>query len=65
MDLSFTAPEDIEMMKVKILNGLLTVDLPLQEIHHIMDGKMWDTDTFQDIAEILTEAGFVIKEPKE
>lgn len=35
----------------------------LDAIHAVMDGKEWDSETLEQIAAILTAAGYVIREP--
>ena len=43
---------------------MLLATEPLREIHRLLDGKEWSPDTLDEIARILTDAGFVIKEPE-
>ena len=36
---------------------------PLDEIHEILDGVEWGSDTTDRITDVLTAAGYVIREP--
>ena len=58
--------------KAKEAAAMATPALGLEEstqalvaIHALMDGKEWSADTLQDIAGVLTRAGFRIHEPEE
>jgi hypothetical protein len=37
----------------------------IEEIHLQMDGTEWDSETCSAIAEILTDAGYVIRDPND
>jgi hypothetical protein len=37
----------------------------LEEIRQCLTGRMWDSDTANNIADILTRNGYVIEEPVE
>lgn len=37
----------------------------IRQIHEIMDGKEWDSDTAQAIGQVLTDFGFVIRDPND
>lgn len=63
-DLAWVAPEDRDMRRTKIGDQMLLATEPLREIHRLLDGKEWSPDTLDEIARILTDAGFVIKEPE-
>lgn len=63
-DLSSVAPEDIAAQKMKVFEALLRITEPLRAIHEILDGKMWDPDDFDDIANVLRAVGFEIEEPR-
>jgi hypothetical protein len=46
---------------------MLRVDLEelILTIHQTLNGAEWDSDTATTIANIMTDAGFVIREPTE
>lgn len=63
-DLWWIAPEDTDMRRTKVINALLMASEPLNKIHRLLDGKEWDSETLDQIAGVLREAGFVVKEPE-
>jgi len=50
--------------EVKRLRELRTLDA-LQTIHRLMDGKEWTPETFEQIADVLRDAGYRVRQPEE
>lgn len=65
IDLNYVAPEDLEMRRTKVVNQLMYTCEPLYAIHRELDGRAWDADTLDRVADILLAAGFEIREPKD
>lgn len=61
-DLGFIAPEDTDMRRTKIYNQMTMLDAPLSRIHKLMSGVEWSPDTLDEIAEVLRDAGFEVKD---
>lgn len=53
LDLSFEREAMLDAMRL------------LHNIHRVLDGKEWDSDTASDIASLLTAQGMVIAEPRD
>lgn len=61
-DLSFMAPEDVDMRRTKVVNQLILATSPLVQIHALMSGTEWTPGTLDDIAAILRQSGFGVEE---
>lgn len=62
---AFIAPEDVEARVLKIYHQMQKVAAPLHEIHDLLDGKEWSSNTMSEVADVLRRAGYSVREPSD